>query len=413
MSRQHAALILVSPNGAAAPLRPLGLGQDGHGWSEAAVQALVQAHPACLPIAEIDPLFADPVPICTELNTTAGPIDNFMVTPSGLPVLVECKLWRNPEGRREVVGQILDYAKELSRWTSSDLQREVSRRLKREGNVLLELVRAAGHNVDEIGFNDAVTLNLRRGRFLLLIIGDGIREGVEAIAEYLQAHAGLHFTLGLVELPIYTMPDGGRLVAPRVVARTVNVTRTVITVPSGSTVLDAAEQDVGDEPAHGYDDVDRQAGRSRRRQERGDFWREFLDGLEVDDPEQAIPRPSGKGHISFSLPIPDKSMWLNVYRSASDGSVGISFKCSPDTLGARIMSSLVSDLDSLRDALGGELKVWNEDDRITLYDRRRFGDLKDPAVREAAFAWLGSRLNDFINTVRPRVRSAASELTGS
>ena len=53
-----------------------------------------------------------------ELKTPAGPIDNFMVTPSGLPVLVECKLWRNPEARRQVVGQILDYAKELSRWQS-------------------------------------------------------------------------------------------------------------------------------------------------------------------------------------------------------------------------------------------------------------------------------------------------------
>jgi hypothetical protein len=54
-------------------------------------------------------------------QNTRRPIDIFMVTPSGLPVLVECKLWRNPEGRREVIGQILDYAKELSRWSSSDL----------------------------------------------------------------------------------------------------------------------------------------------------------------------------------------------------------------------------------------------------------------------------------------------------
>ena len=142
------------------------------------------------------------MPICTELNTPAGPIDNFMVTPSGLPVLVECKLWRNPEARREVVSQILDYAKELSRWSSSE-------------------------------FNDALTANLRRGRFLLLIVGDGIREGVEAIAEYLQLHAGLHFSLGLVELPIYVMPNGDRLVAPRALARTALVTRNVVAVPDG------------------------------------------------------------------------------------------------------------------------------------------------------------------------------------
>src|SRR5260221_5321755 len=99
-------------------------------------------------------MFSGPVPICTELNTTAGPIDKFMVTPAGLPVLVECKLWRSHEGRREVIGQILDYAKELSRWSSSDVQREVSRRLKRDGNPLLEMVRAIDPTMDEIQFND-------------------------------------------------------------------------------------------------------------------------------------------------------------------------------------------------------------------------------------------------------------------
>jgi hypothetical protein len=117
----------------------------------------------------------------------------------------------------------LDYAKELTRWSSSDLQREVSRRLRRDGNPLLELMRDADPLLDEVRFNDALTANLRRGRFLLLIVGDGIREGVETIAEYLQAHAGLHFSLGLIEMPIYLMPDGDRLVVPRVFARTMMV----------------------------------------------------------------------------------------------------------------------------------------------------------------------------------------------
>src|SRR6478735_235279 len=165
--------------------------------------------------------------MCTELNTLAGPIDNFIVTPSGLPVLVECKLWRNPEARREVVSQILDYAKELSRWSSSDVQREVIHRLKRAGNPLLDMVRAVDPEVDERQLNDALTADLRRGRFLLLIVGDGIREGVEAIAEYLQMHAGLRFSLGLIELPVYAMPDGSRLVTPRVLAKTMIVTREV------------------------------------------------------------------------------------------------------------------------------------------------------------------------------------------
>src|SRR6516165_2652382 len=131
--------------------------------------------------------------------------------------------------------------KELSRWSSSDVRREVSHRLKRDGNPLLDMVRAVDPEVDERQFNDALTANLRRGRFLLLIVGDGIREGVEAIAEYLQLHAGLHFSLGLVELPIYLMPNGDRLVAPRVLARTALLTRNVVAVPNGFILNEGVE----------------------------------------------------------------------------------------------------------------------------------------------------------------------------
>ena len=118
MDRQHSTpLLLASGAKEAAPLTRI-----TDAISEGDIQALVHEHPECLPIAEINSMFSDPVSICTDPSTNAGPIDNFMVTPSGLPVLVECKLWCNPEARREVVSQILDYAKELSRWSSSNVQ---------------------------------------------------------------------------------------------------------------------------------------------------------------------------------------------------------------------------------------------------------------------------------------------------
>lgn len=126
MSRQHAAPVILKV-GSTTTLSKLSLAATQDGVSEAQVQELVHKHPGSLPIEEIDPSFKGPVAICRELMKPAGPIDNLLVTPSGLPVLVECELWRNPEGPREVVGQIIEYAKELSRWTSSDLQREVRR----------------------------------------------------------------------------------------------------------------------------------------------------------------------------------------------------------------------------------------------------------------------------------------------
>ena len=78
---------------------------------------------------------------------------------------------------------------------------------------------------------------------MLQLVGDGIREGVEAIAEYLQVYAGLHFSLGLVELPIYLMPNGDRLVAPRVLARTVLLTRNIVAVPEGYTLERTEEEE--------------------------------------------------------------------------------------------------------------------------------------------------------------------------
>ena len=78
---------------------------------------------------------------------------------------------------------------------------------------------------------DGVTRNLKEGRFLLMVVGDGIREGVERIAGYLQQSAGIRFTFGLVELVIFDMPKGtggGVIVEPRVLARTVEIKRAVV-----------------------------------------------------------------------------------------------------------------------------------------------------------------------------------------
>ena len=399
MARQHSVPILLpTGTGSATPLKPL-TQQGGEGAvSETDIQNLVHAHPACLPIVEIDPMFLGPVPICTELNTPAGPIDNFMVTPSGLPILIECKLWRNPEGRREVVGQILDYAKELSRWSSSDLQREVNRRLGHNGNSLLNLVRAANPTVDEIQFNDALTANLRRGRFLLLIVGDGIREGVEAISEYLQVHASLHFSLGLVELPIYVMPDGSRLVAPRILARTTLISRTVVALPDGY-VLQESE----DIPMTGEVDPDRSALADEQQR----FWTEFLPYLKLDDPEQPKPRASRQGYITLSLPAP--TSWLSVYRDWHRGELGVFLTSWRNTAGEYAIEVVVKDWDTVKEQLGGTAKLVDKDGRPRIVDSLRVGPLTQSDVRERGFSWLAERVNTFVNVLRPRMRSAAAE----
>ena len=404
MSRQHATPLLMSADGSAVtPVVLLGLGVRGHGVAEAVIRDLVQRHPGCLPIAEIDPLFVNPVAICTELVTPAGSIDNLLITANGLPVLVECKLWRNPEGRREVIGQILDYAKELTRWSASDLQREASRRLGRSGNALLDLVRAAGYEVDEIGFNDALTQNLRRGRFLLLIVGDGIREGVEAIAEHLQAHAGLHFTLGLVEMPIYAAPDGSRIIVPRVLARTETIVRTVIAVPEGYTVEES------DEEEEEVETPERREGRDRRNAIRHAFWVDFLDGLRLDDPEQMPPSPALGGHVVFKFGAPGGSSWLTVYRDMRANTVGLFLSSNVNSVGARAARAIADQADAIRRELGSGAAVDFSPNRPNISQQHAVRDLESPEARAEAIAWLQERTNAFVNALRPRIRSVLRE----
>ncbi|CAN5637535.1 hypothetical protein BH10PSE14_BH10PSE14_23340 [soil metagenome] len=399
MSRQHATPLLLGEKGAVV-LPRLSLGSGADQISEAELQALIQACPTCLPIAEIDPLFCDPVPICMELSTPAGSIDNFMVTASGLPVLVECKLWRNPEGRREVVGQILDYAKELTRWSASDLQREVARRLGGGGNPILQLIRQSGHAVDEVSFNDALTHNLRRGRFLLLIVGDGIREGVEAIAEYLQNHAGLHFSLGLVELPIYIVDGNRRLVVPRILAKTELITRVVVAVPDGHVVRD--EQTIGDSANEDDDPL------SRIR-----FWTEFLEGLRLDDPEQPKPRPGRQGYVTASLPVSGGTAWFTIYRNEARWEVGIYLSYTRESVGARAVGRVLEEWPTISMELGGTITLTTDKlGRRLIEDKFTTGSWLIAEQKEAALVWLRKRTNDFVNVLRPRIKTAIADMDG-
>ena len=403
MTRQHATPVHVPASGPASALIAVAPTAVG-GVLEDYIQALVHDHPSILPIAEIDPIFKGAIAVCRELETPAGPIDNFLVTPSGLPVLVECKLWRNAEARREVVGQILDYAKELARFTVSDLQREVAKRLGGGPSALLDIVRAADPAVDEVEFNDNLTANLRRGRFLLLLVGDGIRERVEAIAEYLQAHAGLHFSLGLVELPIYELPDGGRIVTPRVLAHTHMITRTVVALPDGHVVKDqeadaATEAEIDPETAA--------LGDSRQA-----FWTEFLTHLRLDDPEQPIPRAPRQGFIGFAMPAPGGSSWITVYRNMAKSEVGLILSSQRDTAGEYARRVIGEDWATVGPLLGGTATLGEKDGVPTISDTLRPGNLEDPAVRARAFEWLAERTNTFVNVLRPRVRSAAADYQG-
>ena len=223
-------------------------------------------------------------------------------------------------------------------------------------------------------------------------------EGVEAIAEYLHAHAGLHFSLGLVELPIYAMPNGDRLVAPRVLARTALVTRNVVAVPDGYIVVPEAED---------ADDEEIDPALKARADEYQRFWMEFLEVLKLDDPEQSKPKPTRSANIWFDLPA--RGAWLAVYRLQS-GEVGVFLSSLRKPPGGYAMQRVVDDWGAIKDELGGSARLDQvKDGRPTIKDSRSFGSLDQPEAREMAFSWLAERVNTFVTVLRPRMRSAAAD----
>jgi len=125
----------------------------------------------------------------------------------GYITIVETKLWRNPEDRRSVVAQIIDYAKEIAEWSYEQFVEAIKRSIpykSRSGDPLVDQFSdIEGDDFDQIVFIDRVIRNLLKGRLLLLIVGDGIQEGVEKMAGFLQQTPHLGYSLALVELAIY------------------------------------------------------------------------------------------------------------------------------------------------------------------------------------------------------------------
>lgn len=200
------------------------------------IQNLIHKHPDIIPISEIEPVFSPLIPIGKEVSITAGYIDNLYISPDGYLTIVETKLWRNPEARREVVGQIIDYAKILNKWTFLDLNESVSiynQKYNNNSNGILDTIKNHNPEFDVESSHkliDRINRNLKQGKFLLLIIGDGIRENVEEMIDYLSKTPQLNFTLALIELQVYKFDKNqdSLLVIPQIVTRTKEITRAIV-----------------------------------------------------------------------------------------------------------------------------------------------------------------------------------------
>ena len=206
------------------------------------VQKIIHKNPQILPIDDIESGFAPLISLGREIATSVGYIDNLYISPNGYLTIVETKLWRNPEAKREVVGQIIDYAKELANWNFTKLNDGVkisSQLYNNNSKGIIELINEFEtiEEHEEYKIIDNIERNLKRGRFLLLIVGDGIRESVEEMIDFLSYTPQIQFTLGLIELQFYKNPkNADELIAiPNLITRTREITRAIVKIENSTT----------------------------------------------------------------------------------------------------------------------------------------------------------------------------------
>jgi len=189
-------------------------------------QQLLYKFPSLLPVSEIEPAFASLEPIAMEVPVAGKSLDLLFINPDGLIALVETKLFKNPEARREVIAQVIDYACEMSEWNYAQLVQAVKSATKSTGpDPLLRIMRETTQDrpFDENEFKKSVARNLQKGRFLLLIVADEISSESERMVEFIERTPHLHFTFGLVELALFHENEDSidpLYVQPRILAKT-------------------------------------------------------------------------------------------------------------------------------------------------------------------------------------------------
>ena len=135
----------------------------------------------------LDPI----IPLCRELplrgSTSTVFLDILAVRASGRPVLIECKLWKNPSVPPEVVGQILEYGALLQGQSYSDVDAQVRATVKKTDiTIWQEAKRQCNSTIDEAQFVDHFTNCLVEGSFDLVLAGDGIRSDVKSVVTFLE-----------------------------------------------------------------------------------------------------------------------------------------------------------------------------------------------------------------------------------
>lgn len=211
--------------------------------AEAEIQRLIAAYPEVLAGEAMTPaeprrwlLVGDEVRVSDGAGDARWSIDILLIDQDARPTLVEVKRGANPEVRREVLGQMLDYVAHAERYWPVGMLRtrcEATHEARQGGfeGALAALLDEDEPDAD--AFWERVDANLRASNLRLLFAADGIPDELARVVEFLNRQMDTVEVLA-VDLRRFTGGGDAATLVPRVIGRTARAGRAARSRPSKS-----------------------------------------------------------------------------------------------------------------------------------------------------------------------------------
>lgn len=189
---------------------------------EGKLQDYLEVYPNLIPLADIIEGASDLLCIGREVVVSPGAIvDLLCIDQDGLITVIETKLRKNRELRREVIGQIIEYASYISQWNAEDLYQIANsyfltstKTPSQYKNKTLDTImrESFGEQFSESDFRLKIEQNLKKGKMRLIIGVDQLIEPLRSIVSFLNSVSS--FDILLLEVSNFEQSDSKKVLIP-------------------------------------------------------------------------------------------------------------------------------------------------------------------------------------------------------
>lgn len=174
--------------------------------NETELQDLIEERPSVLSvISKINKQESPLVIIGRELSVQSGAIDFLAVDIEGNLYIIETKLAQNPELRRTVIGQVLEYSSNLRDMPYDVFDKMCSRYLKE--SLTVKMQKAFPQSPDAGRYGEILRQKLKEGGFSIIIVANNVNFEIQRLFNYIDEITAPRINFLVLEVNKYQL-DG-------------------------------------------------------------------------------------------------------------------------------------------------------------------------------------------------------------